>query len=61
MIRTMLSRRRREDARVDAFLAAIRLTGRGHTLDPAWELQAVPDDTQELPMSLVRLLVPVRP
>lgn len=42
MFRTMLSRRRREDARTDAFLHAIRLSDR-YTVDPAWELQTVPD------------------
>lgn len=56
MLRTLLSLRRREDARVDAFLAAITLSDR-YTLDPRWELQPVEDDVQPLPMSLVTLLV----
>jgi hypothetical protein len=56
MFRTMLSRRRREAARVDAFLDAIRLSER-YTLDPRWELQRV-EDTVALPLSLVTLLVP---
>jgi hypothetical protein len=58
MFRTILSHRRREDARVDAFLDAIALTGRGHTLDPHWQLQHVEDDVQPLPLELVQLMVP---
>lgn len=58
MIRNLLTRRAREDARVDAFLDAIDLSDR-YTLNPHWELQRVEDDTtEELPMSLVRLMVP---
>lgn len=57
MFRTILSRRRREDARVDAMLDAIRLSER-YTLDPTWQLQTVHDDTAALPLSLVTLMVP---
>ncbi len=65
MIRTLLSRRRREDERVDNFLHAITLSAR-YTVDPDWQLRTVPDmqpatpadDTCPLPLSLVRLLVP---
>lgn len=54
---TMTGRRRREDARTDAFLAAIALSDR-YTLDPRWELRPVPqDDVHPLPLSLVTLLV----
>jgi hypothetical protein len=62
MLRTFLSRRRLEDARVDAFLDAIRLS-ETYTLDPTWQLQRVDDAapledaTVALPMSLVTLLV----
>lgn len=58
MLRTLLSRRRREDARVDDFLHAIALSAR-YTVDPDWQLHTVPDtdDTHPLPLSLVRLLV----
>jgi hypothetical protein len=55
MIRTVLSRRRREDQRVDDFLHAIALSER-YTVDPDWQLHAA-DDTHPLPLSLVRLLV----
>lgn len=41
--RLLPSRRRAEDARVARFVHAIALSGR-YTLDPAWELQTVPDD-----------------
>lgn len=59
MIRNLFTRRRREDARVDAFLDAIRLSEE-YTLDPHWTLQPVPADTAALPLSLVRLMVPVQ-
>jgi hypothetical protein len=39
MLRSLLSRRRREDERVDNFLHAIALSAR-YTLDPTWQLQA---------------------
>lgn len=57
MFRALMTRRARENARVDAFLHAIDLSEQ-HTLDPRWELQRVDDDTQALPLSLVRLMVP---
>jgi hypothetical protein len=57
MFRTMLSRRRREDARVDAFLSAIELSAT-YTLDPRWELQRVEDDAHPLPLQLVAIMVP---
>lgn len=58
MFRTLFARRHREDARVVDFVRAMHLSER-YTLDPAWELQPVPDDTQALPTSLVVLMVPV--
>jgi hypothetical protein len=51
MFRTVLSRDRIEDRRVDAFVEAIRASEHG----PVPQLH----DTAPLPMSLVRLLVPV--
>lgn len=66
MLRTLLSRRRREDERTDNFLHAIRLSAR-YTVDPDWQLLAVLDvpqpatqldETRALPLSLVTLLVP---
>ena len=48
MIRTLLSRRAREDARVDDFLHAIHLSAT-YRLDPSWELQRVPTDTVAFP------------
>jgi hypothetical protein len=40
MLRSLLSRRRREDQRVEDFLHAITLSAR-YTLNPEWQLQAV--------------------
>ena len=65
MLRTLLTRRAREDARTDDFLHAIALSAR-YTVDPDWALQHVPDeqpathvdDTRALPLTLVRLMVP---
>lgn len=57
MFRTLLSRRRRETARVDAFLHAIHLSAT-YTLDPHWTLRPIADDTHALPLNLVRLMVP---
>lgn len=51
MFRTILSRDRAEDRRVDAFVAAIRASEHGTVQQP--------DDTRPLPLSLVCLLVPV--
>lgn len=52
MLHTLLSRRRREEARVDAFLHAILLS-EGYTLDPHWELQPVRTDTVAFPRILL--------
>ena len=58
MLRTLLSRRRLEDERTDNFLHAIALSAR-YTVDPDWQLHAVPDDaTHPLPRLLPAMLVP---
>lgn len=66
MFRTLLSRRAREDARVDDFLHAIALSAR-YRVDPDWQLLAAPaddspqpvEDAVALPAGLLPLLVPV--
>lgn len=50
MFRTLIARRRREDARVTRFLHAIELSGR-YTVDLNWELQQVPDEPAPAPAS----------
>jgi hypothetical protein len=51
MLRNLITRRRREDARVERFLHAIELSAR-YSVNPDWSLQSVPDDAPAAPPAI---------